>query len=130
ARFLRGAAYATTSDFRNFFYAFPIGPHLQRLFHVPALRGAVARLPMGWCRAPDVAAAGAAAMAGLPPGVRQPPPCSRHAASALVCVDNVLVGGPTRRLVSERVGLIEHRARAANATFSEHFGPPRRRVRF
>jgi hypothetical protein len=33
------------------------GRQLQRLFFVPKLKKCVARLPMGWCRAPDIASA-------------------------------------------------------------------------
>ena len=126
AAFLQGTKFAATADFRSWFYAFPLGPCLRRLFFIPAWQRAVARLPMGWLRASDIATAATAAIADLPwegrhRVSRRPTP---RQASAFVCADNILIAGPNPTTVSARVSSVNHRARAVRATFSETFQSP------
>lgn len=127
SRFLSASRWAATSDFANFFYAFPISRQLQRLFYVPRLRSAVTRLPMGWSRAPDLASAGSAAIAGASRDLVVP---SRRRVSSLICVDNILVGGPSSASVRRRVDWIDKRVQRVNATYSEPFGDPTKNVHF
>lgn len=125
ATFLKDAKYATTADLRNFFYSIPIGRELQRLFYAPELQGAVNRLPMGWVRAPDLASRITELIVGGGPRIP-----GRRTAAGLICTDNILVAGPTKRAVQQKVDQINRRAAEVRATFSEKFGEPRQNVKF
>jgi hypothetical protein len=128
ARFLEQAKWATVSDFANWFYAFGISREVARLFFVPALRRCVTRLPMGWCRAPDIASAGTAAIADEVG--RKEPFYSAEDGGVLICVDNLLVAGPTEATVEKRVAMIQRRVEEVNAKYSQKFGPARQKIRF
>lgn len=132
ARFLTHARYATTADYRNYFYSFPLGKSVAALFWIPTLKRFFTRLPMGWTRAPDIAAATSAAIAGIPciGGRYQPDLPTRDATGATVCIDNTLIGGPTKDAVIRRAGYTTRRAQRLGATFSQQFTPPTSRIRF
>jgi ribonuclease HI len=116
ASYLRTKRWAAACDFRNFFYSLPIGPRLQKLFYIPQLRGCVVRLPMGWTRAPDIAAAVTAAVVGDESGV--------------ICVDNVMLGGPSPGVVRDSVRRVDRRVRELGVTYSEEFAEPSKLLKF
>jgi hypothetical protein len=116
ADYLRGMSWAAACDFRNYFYSLPIGRRLQKLFFIPQLGGFVARLPMGWCRAPDIASAVTAAVVGEE--------------RALICVDNVLLGGAESESVRASVRRVEGRISRLGVSYSQRFADPEQVVQF
>ncbi len=101
---LKGRRYATTSNFRNYFSSIPIGARLQKFFYIPRLRRFVSRLPMGWTRAPDLAAAVTESVVG------------GDLANTQICIDNVLVAERRREAVAEAALRIDERIRRLGIT--------------
>jgi hypothetical protein len=123
AEFLTKHKFAAACDFRNFFYSIPIGQRLQRLFYIPQLQSVITRLPMGWSRAPDYAAAVAQTVVGS--STR-----SSSTAETLICIDNVLVGATTEHEARKEVQRIRRRVEEFRVTFSQDFEAPSRKVKF
>ena len=132
AEFLSRSRFATTSDFSNYFHAFPIGHELRTLFFVPSVGRALSVLPMGFLPASDWASACTGAIADLPlrRGVRVPVQPSHLSPGVTFCADNILVAGPSREVVAVRAAAVTQRAAAINATFSQPFAPPSRHLTY